>query len=94
MNLRSSSTPDIANGSLSFQKEFLGLKSGNVRGCRMRAESGLAALGEWNAEADIGVDPVERQLSTAKRKFSCTCNGRKVPIPFSNRGDAVILSDH
>ncbi len=30
-------------------------------------EFGLAALGEWNAEADIGIDPVERQLSTRKR---------------------------
>jgi hypothetical protein len=28
------------------------------------AESGLTALGEWNAEADIGIDFDERQFST------------------------------
>ena len=53
------------------------------------AGSGLAALGEWNAEADIGIDPVERQLSTPKRKVEmqprCAKSGPKATIDTDRR---------
>jgi hypothetical protein len=45
VKLGSSSTPDIVNGSLSFQKELLGLMSGMVRSGKAHNEkmfSGLA----------------------------------------------------
>jgi len=44
VKLRSSSTPDIVNGSLSFQKELLGLMSGMVRSGKAHNEKMLSGL--------------------------------------------------
>jgi hypothetical protein len=49
------------------------------------AGSGLFALGEENAEADIGIDSVERQLSTRCRPHTPQSGGKLGDLPLYQR---------
>jgi len=91
VKLWSSSTPDIVNGILSFQKELLGLKSGMVRSGEAHNEkmfSGLAPKADLRCPRDSlgdGRRDIGRDLSEAATQEFLSIGTQNVRLNLNQR---------